>query len=101
MRHLKPIHTPTHNSIARILEMLEAGVHVKIGSDNICDVFVPSGDGNILTEIKILTNALRFYIVNVLLKISTGNVLNEMDKKIIRKSLTADKEVFKEIEKKQ
>ena len=95
MRQLRPIKSPIHNSMARILEMLDAGVEVKIGTDNICDVFVPSSDGCMLTEIKILSNAIRFYIMNVLAKLATGKKLNEMDKEMIRRSLAADKEFFR------
>jgi len=95
MRQLRPIKSPTHNSMARILEMLEAGVEVKIGTDNICDVFVPSSDGCILTEIKILSNTIRFYIINVLAKLAAGKKLNEMDKEMIRRSLVADHEFFR------
>ena len=94
MRQLRPISTPTHNSIARILEMLEAGVRVKVGTDNICDVFVPSSDGCMLNEIKMLSNAIRFYIINVLSKIAAGKTLNRMDREMIRRSLAADEEIF-------
>lgn len=96
MRQLRPIKSPIHNSIARILEMLEAGVYVTIGTDNICDVFVPSSDGCILTEIKVLSNAIRFYIINVLAKLAAGKELNEMDKEMIKRSLAADQEIFRE-----
>lgn len=95
MRQLRPVKSPIHNSMARILEMLEAGVEVRIGTDNICDVFVPSSDGCILTEIKILSNAIRFYIINVLAKLAAGKELNEMDKEMIRRSLAADQEFFR------
>ena len=43
MRQLRPMMTPTGNSIARVLEMLAAGVHVRIASDNICDITSPAG----------------------------------------------------------
>lgn len=95
MRQLRPIKSPTHNSIARVLEMLEAGVYMRIGTDNICDVFIPSSDGCILSEIKILSNAIRFYIINVLAKLAAGEKLNEMDKEMIRRSLAADQEFFR------
>ena len=95
MRQLRPVKSPIHNSMARILEMVEAGVEVRIGTDNICDVFVPSSDGYILTEIKILSNAIRFYIINVLAKLAAGKRLNEMDKEMIRRSLAADQEFFR------
>ncbi len=95
MRQLRPIKSPTHNSIARVLEMLEAGVYMRVGTDNICDVFIPSSDGCILTEIKVLSNAIRFYIINVLAKLAAGEKLNEMDKEMIRRSLAADQEFFR------
>jgi cytosine/adenosine deaminase-related metal-dependent hydrolase len=95
MRQLRPVKTPTHNSMARIMDMLEAGVEVQIGTDNICDVFVPSSDGCMLTEIKILSNTIRFYIINVLAKLAAGKKLNEMDKEMIRRSLIADQEYFR------
>jgi len=94
MRQLRPIVTPTYNSICRVLEMLEAGIQVRIGTDNICDVFVPSCDGCMLTEIKILSNAIRFYIISVLSKIAAGVKLNNMDREMIKRSLLADQEVF-------
>lgn len=95
MRQLRPINTPIHNSIARVLEMLEAGVHIKLGTDNIGDVFVPSSDGCMLTEVKLLSHAIRFYIINVLAKLAAGKKLNRMDQEMVRRSLGADLEVFR------
>lgn len=97
MRQLRPIKTPTHNSIARVLELLGAGVRVKIGTDNIADVFVPSSDGCMLNETKLLSNAIRFYIINVLAKLAAGRTLNQMDGEMIRRSLAADEEIFNKI----
>lgn len=94
MRQLRPVVTPTYNSICRVLEMLEAGIQVRIGTDNICDVFVPSSDGCMLTEIKILSNAVRFYIISVLSKLAAGKRLNNMDREMVKRSLLADQEVF-------
>jgi cytosine/creatinine deaminase len=94
MRQLRPIKTHTHNSIARVLDLLEAGVRVKIGTDNIADIYVPNGDGNVLTEIKALGNAVRFYITNVMAKVGAGQVLNNMDREMVKKALDADRDVF-------
>src|SRR3990172_1375280 len=99
MRQLRPIVTPTHNSIARVLEMAEAGVRVKIGTDNICDVYIPSGDGSILTEVRTLSNAVRFYVPDIMAKLGAGKPLNETDKKTIRGTLHTDKESFVALEK--
>ena len=38
-------------SIARVAELIKAKVPLRIGTDNISDVFVPQGDGDMLTEI--------------------------------------------------
>jgi len=97
MRQLRPIETPTHNSIARVLEMIETGVRVRVGTDNICDVFVPSSDGCMLTETKLLSNAIRFYIINVIAKIAAGQELNRMDREMVRRALSADQEIFGKI----
>ena len=100
MRQLRPQMVPTHNSICRLLEMAEAGVSVRIGTDNICDVFVPSCDGYMLTEIKVLSNAIRFYIIGILSKFACGIKLNRMDREILKRSLVADKEAFKKLQEK-
>ena len=97
MRQLRPINTPIHNSITRVLEMIEAGIRVKIGTDNVCDVFIPSSDGCMLNETKLLSNAIRFYIINVLAKIAAGKELNRMDREMVRRALAADQEIFSKI----
>lgn len=98
MRQLRPILSPTHNSIARILEMLEAGVHVRIGTDNITDVFVPASNGCMMTEITLLSNIIRFYNIGVMAKLGAGQTLNNMDREIIRRSLLSNQEIFNKME---
>jgi len=94
MRQLRPITTPTHNSIARILEMAERKIPVLLGSDNIADVFLPSTTASLYDEVLVLSNALRFYNVEVLAKLMCGTPLNNMDRKAIRDSLEEDRKVF-------
>ena len=94
MRQLRPIKTPTHNSLARVLEMIEAGVNIRIGTDNIADVFVPSGSPDIYNEIWLLSNACRFYNPDILAKLATGTKLTEMDREIVHSSLEQDREIF-------
>lgn len=72
MRQNRPVRTPTFNSIARVLEMLAAGVPVRIGSDNICDVTSPAGTVDLVDELFVLANALRFYDLDVLAGLGTG-----------------------------
>jgi cytosine/creatinine deaminase len=73
---------PMRNSIARISEMLAAGIKVRIGSDNICDITSPAGTPDLLTELLILSNAIRFYDINILAKLGAGVNLdsNEIQK---------------------
>ncbi|MEM4336975.1 MAG: hypothetical protein QXG86_03150 [Candidatus Woesearchaeota archaeon] len=86
-RHKK---APIHNSIARVLEMLEAGVKVRIGTDNIADIFVPSGTPDVGMEMWLLSNVLRFYSPDILAKIATATPLNEMDREIVRNYIKQD-----------
>jgi cytosine/adenosine deaminase-related metal-dependent hydrolase len=94
MRQLRPINAPLHNSIARMLELCKRRVPVLLGSDNICDVFVPQGDGDMLTEIKMAGHALRFVPPHVWAKLGAGVQLNEVDRATIGEVLYQDAKVF-------
>ncbi len=94
MRQLRPLETPTYNSIARVLEMLVKEIPVRIGSDNIADVFLPSTTPSLYDEILMLSNAVRFYNPDILAKIACGKELTDMDRELIRRSLEQDEEVF-------
>ena len=72
MRQYRTVATPTFNSIARVLEMLDAGIHVRLGSDNICDITSPAGTPDLLHEVYVLCNALRYYDIELLAKLSAG-----------------------------
>jgi len=87
MKQYRDKSTPIHNSIARILEFIEAGVKVRIGTDNINDVYIPSGSPNLLDELYVLTNVTRFYNPNVWAKVAAGIPLNKMDREAVRKNL--------------
>tara|TARA_B100000212_G_scaffold326159_1_gene288424 strand:+ start:2758 stop:3738 length:981 start_codon:yes stop_codon:yes gene_type:complete len=60
---------PSHNSITPVDEMLEQGLTVAIGSDNICDVYKPFCDGDMINELRLLIDACRIYnpvdIINI------------------------------------
>ncbi|MDR7522952.1 MAG: hypothetical protein QN168_10845 [Armatimonadota bacterium] len=83
----RPILAPIHNSIARLLEMMAAGVAVRIGTDNICDIFIPNGDGSVRSEVWVAATALRFYHTTIWAKVGAGLPLNEGDKEWIRQAL--------------
>lgn len=87
MFQLRPMATPLHNSIARLLDMMVAGVPVRIGTDNICDIFIPNGDGSIHSEVWVAASALRFYHTLVWAKVGADVPLNEGDREWIRQAL--------------
>ena len=65
------VYTPTHNSIAPVNILLETGVDVKLGIDNISDLFVPLVDGDLWFETRMLMEATRIYDIEKILKIVT------------------------------
>jgi cytosine deaminase len=96
MRQLRPLNSPTYNSIPRVLEMLAAGVHVRLGSDNIADICSPSTTAHLMDEIFILSAALRFYQVDILAKLGAGVLLSSDDREFIRNHLARnDSEIEK------
>jgi cytosine/adenosine deaminase-related metal-dependent hydrolase len=97
MRQYRPIKTYTHNSIARIPEMLLHGITVRIGSDNISDLYIPEGTPDIREEIKRAGLALRFPYPDIMSKVAKGHDLNNSDREKIRDHLKQDEEVFREI----
>ncbi len=66
---------PSHNAITPVDEMIEWGITVGIGTDNIVDVYKPFGDGDMWTEMKLLLEACKVYNVDVLTQIATVNGL--------------------------
>jgi len=98
MRQYRPIMSPTHNCIARVLELLKSKVPILIGSDNIADVFVPASDGDILTELKVLAHAVRFPIPHILAKLGAGVSLNNVDRAKIGEALYQERKAYREID---
>lgn len=92
MRQYRSLNSPTHNSIARALEMLAAGIHVRLGSDNICDITSPAGTIDLMDEIFVFCNAVRFYDLDILAKLGAGVALNSQDMNMIKAHLVADAE---------
>lgn len=88
MRQLRPSQTPTYNSIPRILELIAAGVHVRLGSDNIADICSPSTTANLIDEVFILSAALRFYHPEILAKLAAGLKLDDHERAFVRDHLT-------------
>jgi len=65
--------SPVHNSIAPVPELIEAGVNVALGVDNVYDYFCPFIDGDIFTELLFLIEACRYYDVEKLSDIASVN----------------------------
>ena len=87
MKQHRDNNTPTYNSIARVKEMLAAGIPVRVGSDNVEDVFVPAGTLDLSIEFGALANAVRFYNPDIWAKVAAGIKLTKMDMEIVRRSL--------------
>lgn len=92
MRQVRQFSSPTCNSIARVLEMLAAGVHVRVGSDNICDITSPAGTVDLVDELFVLCNAVRYYDLEVLAKLGAGRRLDEADRQRVEAHLVRDAE---------
>lgn len=91
MRQYRPFAAPTHNSIARVLELIAAGVHVRIGSDNVCDITSPMGTPDLMDEVKVLGDALRYYDIDVLARIAAGKRPDGDGLERLRRHLATDR----------
>lgn len=98
MRQYRGLTSPTFNSIARVLEFLAAGIQVRIGSDNICDVTSPLGTPDMMDEVFVLANALRFYDIEILAKLAAGKALDAAERARIAAHLENDREIAGRIE---
>ena len=87
MRQLRPVKTPTYNSIARVLEFAASGVHVRLGSDNIADMCSPSATADLLDEVYVLSAALRYYDIEVLKRLATGARLTSDEREKVTEHL--------------
>ncbi len=70
---------PIHNSIAPVPFLLDAGVNVCLGVDNVYDYFCPFIDGDIFTELVFLLETTRFYEVDKLVDMATVNGRNVIE----------------------
>jgi len=73
MRQLDEFAAPVHNSVANVPEMLEAGITVGLGVDNVYDFYQPFVDADMWTEMRMLQEACRYYHFNQLVEIATTN----------------------------
>ena len=64
---------PSHNALTPVDELVERGLTVAIGSDNICDVYKPFCDGDMINEMRLLIDGCKIYDDDVLLEILVYN----------------------------
>jgi adenosine deaminase len=65
------MHAPLHNSIAPVPKLLDAGVPVYLGVDNVYDLFMPLVDGDLWFESRLLMEACRYYDIDRVAKLVT------------------------------
>jgi cytosine/adenosine deaminase-related metal-dependent hydrolase len=64
---------PVHNSLAPVPQLVEAGVNVALGVDNVHDFFCPFIDGDLFTDLLFMIECTRFYDIDKLVDIATVN----------------------------
>lgn len=64
---------PVHNKVAPVPHLIEAGINVCLGVDNVHDYFCPFINGNLYDELNFLLEACRYYDIDELVKIATVN----------------------------
>lgn len=67
--------SPTHNSLTPIDEMLEWGLTVGIGTDNIEDIYKPYCNGDMMFELRMALECYKIYDDNILLDLAYNNGL--------------------------
>lgn len=96
MRQLRPMMTPTYNSIPRVLELAAAGVHVRLASDNIADICSPTTTADLTDEVFMLSAAVRYYHVGVLARLAAGQKLSDEERQRVSEHLACnDREIAK------
>ncbi len=65
--------SPTHNSMTPVDEMLERGLIVGIGTDNIEDVYKPYCNGDMMFELRLALECNKIYDDDVLLDLAYNN----------------------------
>jgi len=87
MRQLRTMQAPSYNCIPRVLELLAAGVRVKIASDNIADICSPSTTADLVDELFVLSAAIRFYHIDILARLAAGLAPTDEQVMLIREHL--------------
>ena len=68
------MNAPIHNSIGPVQVLLDEGVNIGLGVDNVEDIFVPFCDGDLMFELRLLAEATRIYDPNILINIANNKM---------------------------
>jgi cytosine/adenosine deaminase-related metal-dependent hydrolase len=99
MRQIRAIKAPQHASIARLLEMIKWEIPIRLGTDNVGDIFIPTGSNHMLDEVVYLADNMRYYTAKVWAKIACGIKPNDMDRDCIARALQRENEIFRKYQK--
>lgn len=97
MRQLRPAQTPTYNSIPRVLELVAAGVPVRLGSDNIADMCSPSTTADLGDEVFTLSAAIRYYNPELLAYLSAGVNPTDAMRGMLKQHLKENEEEIRKV----
>jgi hypothetical protein len=80
--------------------LLAHGIPVRLGSDNICDICSPAGTTDLVWEVFVLCNAIRYYDEAVLASLAAGRPLSPAQAAAVKRHLEDDAaEVRRTVEK--
>lgn len=97
MRQYRPILSPTYNCIARVLDLVAANVQVRIGSDNVCDITSPMGTVNLMDELLVLGNTMRYYDIDFLARVAAGKRLDDAGMRRLRAHLADNEQAIRSV----
>jgi hypothetical protein len=91
MRRIRTYQAPINKSLAEILPMIDRGMAVRIGTDNVDDMFLPATTLDPRDEVAYLSNALRFYRPRILAKLACNQPLGHDDRATVREHLEEER----------
>lgn len=74
-----PYKSYIHKPIAPVVELLEQGISVSLGVDNIRDIYEPFIDGNMWFETRLLMEVCRYYDLETIARIASINGRKNLD----------------------
>jgi hypothetical protein len=94
MRQIRPVLSPTRNSIVRVRELAVGEVTLGFGTDNIGDIFVGLRRPDLGRELELIGSAVRFDDDVIWGKIASGTPLDDVDIDQLQRSLDEDQIIF-------